>query len=241
MEPLRVFIGYDPAESVAYSVLCHSIMVRASVPVSITPLKLSQLSEIYHRPRNPLQSTEFSFSRFLTPYLSQYQGWSLFMDCDMVMLTDIAALFALADDRYAVMVCKHDYQPQEEVKFLNNIQTKYVKKNWSSFMLFNNKRCQSLNLDYVNQASGLELHQFKWLEDDELIGSLPLDWNYLVGVYPKIQPEKVKNLHYTIGGPYFDAFKSCDYADIWWEEYRRATFAEDNFEKLARAFFNQKS
>ena len=80
-------------------------------------------------------------------------------------------------------------------------------------MLFNNEKCQALTLDYVNEATGLELHQFKWLQNDELIGSLPLEWNWLVGEYP-LDPN-VKNIHYTLGGPYFDNYKDCDYAEYW--------------------------
>src|SRR5476649_1475569 len=92
---IRVFIGFDPRETVAYNVLAHSIQARASEPVAITPLALSQLKNMLSRARDPLQSTEFSFSRFLTPCLSGYQGWSLFMDCDMLMLDDIARLWGL--------------------------------------------------------------------------------------------------------------------------------------------------
>src|SRR6187549_2828054 len=104
---IRVLIGYDDREAIAYHVLCHSIQRLASEPVSIASLRLSQLKGLLTRPRDPMQSTDFSFSRFLTPYLSDYAGWSVFMDCDMVMLDDIADLWRLRDERYAVMVVKH--------------------------------------------------------------------------------------------------------------------------------------
>ncbi|HSN41704.1 MAG TPA: hypothetical protein VLT92_16120 [Burkholderiales bacterium] len=157
---INVFIGYDPREAVAFSVLAHSIHARASEPVAIAPLRLSQLKSVLTRERHPLQSTDFSFSRFLTPYLSNYTGWSVFMDCDMLMLDDIAGLFRLRDERHAVMVVKHDHVPRETVKFLGEPQSKYEKKNWSSVMLFNNAKCRALTPQYVNTASGLELHQF---------------------------------------------------------------------------------
>ena len=139
---IRVFIGYDPRETVAYNVLAHSIQRRASQPVSIAPLMLSQLRAVLTRERYHLQTTDFSFSRFLTPNLSGYEGWSVFMDCDMLVLRDIAELWNLRDDRYAVMVVKHHHVPKETVKFLGEPQSKYEKKNWSSVMLFNNARCQ---------------------------------------------------------------------------------------------------
>jgi hypothetical protein len=213
---IRVYIGYDPREAAAYSVLAHSINTRASQPVSITPVALSQLKGIMHRERNPLQSTDFSFSRFLTPYLSNYEGWSIFMDCDMLVLDDIARLWELRDDRYALQVVKHDHKPKEDTKFLDAPQSKYEKKNWSSVMLFNNAKCKALTPDFVNSASGLELHQFKWLNNEDLIGKLPHRWNHLVG-YDPYEPD-VSLIHYTIGGPYFDEYVDCDYADLWFKE-----------------------
>ncbi len=213
---ISVFIGYDPREAIAFSVLAHSIHARASEPVAIAPLMLAQLKGVLTRERHPLQSTDFSFSRFLTPHLSAYTGWSLFMDCDMLMLDDIARLWALRDERYAVMVVKHDHVPREATKFLGEPQTKYEKKNWSSVMLFNNARCRALTPDYVNAASGLELHQFKWLNDDVLIGALPERWNHLVGYNaPRADAALV---HYTLGGPYFADYAQCEYADPWRSE-----------------------
>lgn len=213
---INVFIGYDPREAVAYSVLAYSIQSRASQPVSIVPLMLSQLKEVLTRERHPLQSTDFSFSRFLSPYLSGYAGWSAFMDCDMLMLDDVANLWKLRDDRFAVMVVKHHHVPRETVKFLGEPQSKYEKKNWSSVMLFNNARCRALTREYVNAASGLELHQFKWLESDDLIGALPDRWNHLVGYNP---PRRDASLvHYTLGGPYFDEYRDCEYSKEWYAE-----------------------
>lgn len=210
---IRVFIGFDEKETVAFHVLCHSIHAHASEPVSIAPLSLTQLGKVFHRERNPLQSTDFSFSRFLVPYLCNYEGWGIFLDCDMLFRADIAKLWALRDDRYAVMVVKHDYVPKEETKFLGAVQTKYQKKNWSSVMLFNAAKCKALTPDYVNTATGLELHQFKWLGDDGLIGELPMRWNHLVGEYE--HSNDAANVHYTIGGPYFNEYGDCDYADEW--------------------------
>ena len=212
---IRIFIGFDPRETVAFHVLSQSIHERASRPVAITPLVLSQLEGLMWRERNPLQSTAFSFSRFLTPYLAGYRGWAVFMDCDMLVLDDIAALWDLRDERYAVQVVKHDHRPPEDTKFLGQPQTQYEKKNWSSVMLFNCARCTALTPDYVNTASGLELHRFHWLGDDGLIGELPQKWNHLVGYNETVPASGLCNLHYTTGGPYFDDYRDSDYADEW--------------------------
>lgn len=221
---LDVYIGYDRQEIVAYHVLCQSIVDHCSRPVRFTPINLASLKRHFAREAVSAQSTEFSFSRFLTPWLSGYEGWSLFLDCDMLARADFAELFALADDRYAVMVAQHDYTPRDQVKFLNHVQTRYAKKNWSSVMLLNNARCRALTPEYVQSASGLELHQFHWLEDDGAIGALPLAWNWLVGEYDHNPDARIA--HFTRGGPYFTGYEDCDYADEWRAAYARTIFAE---------------
>lgn len=218
MTPWRIFIGDDPRLRLPWHVLAHSIIARASVPVAITPVSLRALGEVYTRPRDPLQSTDFSFSRFLTPYLAGYQGWALFMDNDMLALDDIAALFALRDERYAVQVVQHAYAPKTEKKFLGHTQTAYDKKNWSSLMLMNCARCTALTPDYVNHASGLDLHRFAWLESEALIGALPPRWNFLVGEYDPVPAADISLLHFTLGGPYFADYAACDYAGLWQAE-----------------------
>jgi len=218
-ETARIFIGFDSKEVVAYHVLAQSIIEHASTPVAFSPIVLSHLQGLFTRERNALQSTEFSFSRFMVPYLSGYEGWSLFVDCDMLARADIAELWALRDERFAVMCVKHDYQPKTETKFLGQTQTKYQKKNWSSVMLFNNRRCRALTPDFVNTATGLELHQFKWLDGDDQIGELPSAWNHLVNEYDYRGDAKL--VHFTDGGPYFDEYRNDDYAEEWFATRER--------------------
>lgn len=209
---INVFIGFDPNEEVAFHVLSQSIHKHSSQPVSITPISLSQLKNVFTRKRDALQSSDFSFSRFLTPYLSGYEGFSIFMDCDMLFVDDIASLWSLRDEKYAISVVKHQHIPKRDKKFLNQIQTKYVRKNWSSLMIFNNSKCRALTPSYVNNASGLELHQFKWLRDEQ-IGKLPQQWNHLVG-YSK-HSSNISNIHYTEGGAYFEDYKDTQYSSEW--------------------------
>ena len=213
---IPIFIGYDSKVKIAYHVLAESILRNSSTPVTISPINLNNLNNIYTRKQDPLASTEFSFSRFLVPHLMNYNGWAIFMDSDMVMLSDITELWNLRNEKYALQVCKHDYTPNSKNKFLGNNQMIYAKKNWSSLMLMDCSKCKTLTPEYVNTKSGLELHQFKWL-DENLIGSIPLEWNWLVGEYP--YKKDVHNIHFTEGGPYFKEYKNTEYANEWFNIY----------------------
>lgn len=223
---VRIFIGYDNKLKGVYNVLQHSIISRSSLPVAITPIRIDHVKNVFNRPMNNLQSTEFSFTRFLTPYLAGYKGWAIFMDNDMVVLDDIAKVWAMRDDRYAVMCTKHNHVPKEDVKFLGKAQTQYEKKNWSSFMLMNCGKCEALTPEYVNTASGLDLHRFRWLPSEDLIGDIPLNWNYLADCGQPMSLEKIQNIHYTNGGPYFNEYANCEHANIWFKEREDMLFVQ---------------
>lgn len=221
---LNIYIGYDPKESAAYHVLSHSILRRATAPISITPLVRDHFRPFFTRERGPLDSTDFSITRFLVPYLSGYQGYSIFMDCDLLCQVDITQIWhelSPSGPHPALWVCKHDYEPKAGLKMLEQAQTSYSRKNWSSFMLFNNAKCQALTPDYVNTATGLQLHRFAWLKDETLIGALPLKWNWLVGEYPA--NPYASFWHYTLGGPWWPQYRNVDHAKEWFEEYHHMT------------------
>ncbi len=154
--PIPIFIGYDPRERAATNVLIDSLYQHSSAPLAITPLVTPQLEAqgLYRRERDPKQSTAFSFTRFLVPHLMGYEGWAIFMDCDMLCRGDIAALWQQREDQYAAMCVQHEHVPGETVKFLGEVQSAYPKKNWSSLMLLNCSRCTTLTVDYVNTATG---------------------------------------------------------------------------------------
>ena len=214
---LKIFIGYDSREKIAYHVLSQSIIDNSTIPVTITPINLKNIKQFYNRPKAKKHSTEFSISRFLTPYLSNYKGYSLFLDCDFIMLGNVANLLKLVSkDKNKVLWCvKHrEYIPKDKIKFLREKQIPYKKKNWSSFMLFNNAKCKILTPKLVSKAHGLYLHQFKWTKE-KFIGSLPKNWNILVG--EQKFPKKINALHYTLGGPYFKKHSKCEGSKFWFK------------------------
>jgi lipopolysaccharide biosynthesis glycosyltransferase len=225
----RIFLGHDAREQAAYDVAEFSLRRRASVPLEITPI--SRHTVLHTRlveyrdsglwcpiSRAPM-STDFAIARFAVPSLAR-TGWALFADCDILVLSDIEQLFALADPRYAVMVVQHAQTPQEKKKMDGQIQTTYPRKNWSSVILWNcdHPAHERLTPWALRTWTGRRLHAFDWLDDEE-IGALPLDWNFLVDVntVEQIDGRIPKLLHYTLGGPWFD--RPCSFAAEWQQEH----------------------
>lgn len=210
----KVFIGLDSAHPIAYEVCKFSIETNASDRVDIQPINKYTV-ESYSRATDPTESTDFSFARFLVPHCSEFRGVSIFVDGDFVFLKDIYDLVGLYDDRFAVMCCKHSYNPVNETKMGGKIQTRFPKKNWSSLMIFNNEhpKIKTLSPGTINGQSGAFLHQFKFLEEDD-IGSIPIQWNWLVGWYKEPNDGKPLGLHFTEGGPWLPRHKNVEYAEV---------------------------
>lgn len=236
---LSIIIGWDSREPVAAEVCAHSIRRRTKSPVSIEYLKHRELREkgLFSRTwitlgatgnwLDPLDekpfSTEFSHTRFLVPELMGYKGWALFMDSDMIFLSDVSKLFELCDDKYAVMCVKHTHVPDKNVKMDGREQLRYHRKNWSSFVLWNcgHEANRSLTKEAVGFMKGADLHAFSWLKDNQ-IGALPVSYNYIMGVSPKLPPERGARpdvIHFTDGGPWFEECKEVPYSQMWVDEY----------------------
>ena len=216
---LEIFIGYDSVERVAWHTLTHSIINKSTIPVSFTPIAVEHFGSFFTRSRDLKQSNSFSYTRFSVPYLMDFKNYALFMDCDMLVRCNIKEIIDLiaVDPTKAVYVVKHDYEPSTRNKYLNNVQYSYPRKNWSSFVVWNcsHPKNKMLTPDFINTASGLELHRFTWLDDGD-IGELDLGWNWLVGDY-KNPPDDIKNIHWTLGGPYFNEFADSDFASEWFD------------------------
>lgn len=217
----KIFVGYDSREEIAWQVCRHSLLRNSSSDLEVIPLRQNLLRELglYTRANDIGASTEFSLTRFLTPYLAAQSGWAIFCDCDFLFTSDITKVFEGLDPAKALYCVQHDYTPAYRVKMDGKPQTVYPRKNWSSFMIFNcdHPDVKALTPQVVNSAPPAYLHRFEWISDDNLIGALDTDWNFLEGEYPK--PDYIPRvIHYTNGGPWFDEWKDCDFADLWLRE-----------------------
>jgi lipopolysaccharide biosynthesis glycosyltransferase len=214
---IPIFIGYDTRETVAYHVCSNSIIRTATRPISITPLSLQLLNN--YTETHTDGSNQFVYTRFLVPQLMDYSGWAIFIDGDMVVQDDINNLWNLRDNTKAVMVAKHNYKTKQSVKYLGSKNEDYPRKNWSSVILWNcgHPANRQVTTDYVRSKTGSDLHQFKWLADNE-IGELPLEWNWLADEYGANQNAKL--IHYTLGTPCFEQYQNTTMAEHWHNELR---------------------
>lgn len=215
---VKIYVGFDQLEAIAYHVFCQSILEKSTLPIEFSPLSINGL--LNYQEIHKDGSNQFIYSRFLTPYLSNFSGWAIFADGDMVCNADIAELWALRDDTKAVQVVKHDYKTRQKVKYLGNKNEDYPRKNWSSLVLWNcgHPANKVLTPEFVSEKPGSYLHRFSWLSDD-LIGDLPKEWNWLAIEYPDNSEAKI--VHFTLGTPCFKEYSKTSMASLWYENYRR--------------------
>lgn len=236
---MAVFLGFDLREAAAFAVARDSIKsFDRHIPVHGLVLSDLQRRGLYTRPTErrlgklwdtisgaPM-STEFAISRFLVPAIVRKHhavtppyGWAVFMDCDVLVRRNLNQLMALLDDDKALMCVKHDHRPDNDTKMDGQVQTAYPRKNWSSVMAFNvdHPSNNTLTAEMVNTLPGRDLHRFCWLDDNE-IGALPPEWNFLVGHTKADDPAIV---HFTDGGPWLEAFKDVPHARQWTEMAER--------------------
>lgn len=210
----KVYIGWDPAQQEAAEVCRYTLLKHSTIPLQVSFLKLKDLNEqkiIWAEDSEA--TTETTLSRFLVPHLSQYQGWSLYVDPDYVFMGDVRELFQSMESRYACSVVKVQYKPKQETKLDGRTQVTYPRKCWSSLILYNNShgKIKSLTPEFVNQSKPIFLHRFDWLAGNEL-GGLNLEWQVIPGYADaSIETSKIKALHFTEGGPWHPQARSVEY------------------------------
>jgi len=216
---LTLVVGFDQREAISYHTFCQSVLEKSSIPVRFIPLAENTLR--FYREKHRDISNRFVFSRFLTPYLLDFQGMAVFADGDMVCQADIAELADMFDTSKAVQLVQHNYQTKSSKKYLNNININYPRKNWSSLVIFNcaHPSNRILTPAYIEERDGAHLHRFGWLLDEE-IGALPAEWNWLATEYDDNPAAKI--VHYTLGTPCFKDYRDADMAESWWEANTRA-------------------
>lgn len=212
---VKLFIGHDTKQQLAYEACKLSVTEHSDI--EIEPIYLSEMkAKGYYWREQAVGSTEFAFTRFLTPYLKGYYGFAIFCDSDFIWSCDPLEIIESIDQSKAVSVVKHNIQPEQikPFKMDGQKQSWYPKKNWSSLMVFNcdHPFVRRLTPATVSECPAGYLHEFQWC-DDCYIGEINHTYNYLVGYYDDIENPKV--VHYTDGGPWHKGYESVEFAERW--------------------------
>ena len=218
---IPIFIGYDPREAIAFHTCANSIIRHATQPVQIIPLALNLFKD--YKETHTDGSNQFIYSRFLVPHLMGFNGWAIFIDGDMIVRDDIVKLWEMQNPYKDVLVVKHDYKTRMPIKYLGAKNEDYPRKNWSSVILWN---CNSfpnrrLTPEFVQRSTGSELHRFSWI-DNERLGELPIEWNWLPDEFGENPDAKL--LHYTLGAPCFHEFANTPQGGEWHRERMLAEY-----------------
>lgn len=209
---LDIFTGFDPREAAGWHVFTQSVMEHASKPVAFHPLQRKHNGA-------PQGTNDFTFSRFLIPWMMDWKGVAIFADgCDMLCRDDIHKLEALRNPRMAVQVVKRDYETQHPIKYLGTSMEAgngdYPRKNWASLMLINcyHMAWRAVTPETVWKMKPLELLQLRFI-DDERIGELPAEVNWLADEFGR--NDNALLVHFTAGIPAMTAYKETAHADEW--------------------------
>lgn len=210
---LNVFFGHEDRAEAGTTAFVQSLIARASAPVAVTAITRRGTGGL------PEGSNAFTFRRFLAPWMLNFKGLAIFMDgADMICRSDVCELASLFDPRYAVQVVQHDYRTRHPRKYLGSVMesdnSDYARKNWASVMLMNCSHPQWRQVDpaFVRARMPLDLLQLRFLDDDQ-VGPLPVEWNWLVDEYGA--NEHAKLLHYTAGIPMFERHADTPMAGEW--------------------------
>ena len=225
IEIVKVTVGFDQREAIAYHTFCQSLISNATIPLQIIPLAKNNLTG--YNETHTDQSNDFIYSRFLTPYLCNFEGWAIFFDGDMICQSDIKNLWEQRDPGKAIMVVKHEYKTKQSIKYLGNKNENYPRKNWSSVIMWNceHPKHKILTPDFIAYQTGKFLHRFSWLDDND-IGELQKEWNWLAIEYP--EKKNAHLIHFTLGTPCFKEYKNTDMSEIWYENYYKT---QEGFDK----------
>lgn len=218
---LTVYVGYDSTQDIAFEV-CKRSILHYNPLVNVIKIDRKELKDagLFWREDNT-GSTEFTYTRFLVPYLNNYKGWALFCDSDFLWKCNIDDIMKYAKIEDAVSCVQHEYNEcNGHIKMNGKSQEYYPRKNWSSLMLFNcsHPDCLKLNPQTVSTQTPAWLHRISWTD---AIGAIDKSYNYLVGYY---DDECINALHFTDGGPWFKEYENVQYG----EEWRSYLYSEEN-------------
>jgi hypothetical protein len=217
-KPLNIYVGYDSNMNDLEGVCKLSILKSIEESLGggkwnnylefkpeIKILDIAKLPDYNREYAN--QSTEFTYSRFLIPYLENYEGFSLFVDNDFIFTKTPLSMFNYLSPDDAVACIKYPHYEHDATKFDGEVNIDYPCKLWSSMMFFNNghEDCKKLTPEVVNTWTGKQLHQFEWTDK---ISEIPQKYIFVEGYDNPEEKWDYTGIHYTRGGPWINDMDS---------------------------------
>jgi hypothetical protein len=233
IEPMRVFCGLDETQIVAARTLEYTIRKHASRPVRFYPM----LNVPTPEPKDPANRgrTGFSFARFHIPKLSGYKGRALYVDADMQVFGDLAALWDVPFNGAKVMCTRQDEPPPA----WKDLSWFHPGRQLSVMML----DCERLDWDVEEIVGGLDESRYTYeqlmfelciVDPAEITDDLPPVWNHL----EHYEPGETRLIHYTVVPTQPWKNDQNPNRELWerdFEEARRAQVVhEDEIVRLAK-------
>lgn len=216
------WVGYTPGREIANR-KCRQSLAQFGVVTHDVP------HYWVHKTNNP-----FSRTRYLVPLIdyNEDRKWVAFVDDDFLFFKNPLSLYDTLDDSKTVYVAKHpEYVSVTTMKMAGKEKREgwrninYPRKNWSSLMIFNKEKFP-LTIKEIFYSPMSYLHQLEWAGSEENIGSIPLEWNWLVGETHCPDRRNINAAHFTLGGPWYEKWPESIY-DKPWLEMKEYDFSKD--------------
>ena len=207
------FVGYTPGREIANR-KCRQSLEQFGVATHDVPH--------YWVPKT---NNPFARTRYLVPLIDYKpeNKWVAFVDDDFLFFRNPLSLYKTLDDNKMLYVAKHpEYVSVTTIKMAGKEKRKgwrnvnYPRKNWSSLMIFNKEKFP-LTIREIFHSPMSYLHQLEWTGSEENIGSIPLEWNWLVGEEHCPDREDINAAHFTLGGPWYKEWPKSVYDKSWLE------------------------
>ena len=190
---IRIFVGcsanHEDAESQA--VLEYSIRERASEPVEITWMVLSQdpASPFYCAPDKgegwitQQWATPFTGFRWIVPGLCDFKGKAIYMDSDVIVLADIADLW------------RQEFMPGKIVIAKADVPWRFCVSLWDCAAA---QRWAVPRDDLMRRADGHRYMTRRYSQNPSAVQKFDGNWNCLDGEgYDSLSDPEIKAIHYS--------------------------------------------
>ncbi len=182
-EPIKIFVACQRSHDLVVKVLEWSVQRTTTYPFKIYSMYKQEIPFEMPKDDKNKPGTPFSFQRFMIPEMCNFKGRAIYMDCDQILITDIARLFHRPMNGFDLMHCETGKRGTK----------KFAQR--SSVMLIDCEKTKWKISDLVNDMNEGKITYQQLMIDmaTENKGVIPYTWNSL----DKYEPGKTDLIHYT--------------------------------------------